>query len=285
MKRKFSSLIFLALVTVSAQAQSSSPDPGNFFEKWAARTTATQAKQPGWIVPLVTTTTGLIQIARFDATRQIAPARTDTWNLDNSKGFNFVPWANTELVVDLPPYIEHNSKAKDGAGDLSFLGKYRFFSGNETHGNYTFSGWALATIPTGSYSNGSHDATVQPNLGGGKGFGRFDVQTTLGATLPLGNKTYKTAGRPILWNTVAQYHLRKYFWPELESNATYYKGGTNDGRVQEFLTPGLMIGKIKLRPSDPKSRLGFVTGAGFQIATSQFHSYNHELCVTGRMVF
>lgn len=283
MTKKIPVLLILGVAIASAHAQTTTS--GNFFQKWADRTTATQAKQPGWIVPLITTTTGLIQIARFDALRQIAPAGTTTWNIDNSKGFNFVPWANTELVVNMPPYVEHNSKAKDGAGDISFLGKYRFLAGNDTHGSYTLSGWVLATIPTGSYKNGSPDATIQPNLGGGKGIGRFDVQTTLGATIPLGNTTYKSAGRPILWNTVAQYHLGKYLWPELESNATFYKGGANDGRVQEFLTPGVVIGKIKLHPSDPKSRLGFVTGAGFQVATSHYHSYNHEIVVTGRMVF
>ncbi|WP_263359370.1 hypothetical protein [Acidicapsa ligni] len=284
MKITLTSLL-LAFVAINSHAQTNASGINGFFHNWAARTTATQAKQPGWIVPLVTTTTGLIQIARFDATRQIAPTGTDTWNFGNSKGFNLVPWANTELVVNLPSYIEHNTQAKDGAADLSFTGKYRFLTGNEQHGNYTFTGFVVATIPTGSYSNGSHDATLQPNLGGGKGYGRFDVQTTLGATLPLGNTTYKTAGRPILWNTVAQYHVGKYFWPELESNATYYKGGTSDGKVQEFLTPGVVIGKIKLQPHDPKSRLSVVTGAGIQIATSHFHPYNHELCVTGRFVF
>ncbi len=249
------------------------------------------AQQPGWTVPLVTTTTGLIQVVRFDAMRQIAPARTDTWNIDGSKGLNLVPWARTELVVDLPPYIEHNSaKVKDGAGDFSFLAKYRIAAANEKQGNYSVSAWVLTTLPTGSYKNGSHDVTVQPNLGAGKGWGNFDVQTTLGATLPMGNTTYKTAGRPILWNTVAQYHVArsgvgKYLWPEIESNATFYKAGTNDGRVQEFVTPGLILGKAKLHPEARGARAGLVVGAGMQIATSGFHSYNHALVFTGRWCF
>ena len=69
--------------------------------------------------------TGLIQVARTDILRQVAPALTDTWNFDNSKGVNLVPWANTELAFNLPPYLKHNSKAVDGFGDVSFLGKYR----------------------------------------------------------------------------------------------------------------------------------------------------------------
>ena len=148
-------------------------------------------------------------MARTDIVRQIAPALTTTWNYDNSKGVNLVPWANTELAFNLPPYIQHNSTAVNGFGDVSFLGKYRILSGNAQHGSYTLSAWVLATIPTGSYKNGSTDASVAPTLGGGKGFGKFDVQSTLGATLPTGNPAITTAGRPVVWNTVAQYRIRQ----------------------------------------------------------------------------
>ena len=281
----FSLLFLLAAASVYAQSGSENAAPGGFFNRWLARTSATQAKQPAWAVPLVTTYTGLIQVVRVDFTRQIAPALTDTWNFDNSKGLNLVPWANTELVVDLPPYIEHNSTAKDGFGDFSFLAKYRIASGNQQHGSYTLSAWVLTTIPTGSYKNGSTNASVQPNLGAGKGFGRFDVQTTLGATLPTGTPATTTSGRPVVWNTVAQYRIGRLFWPEIESNATFYKGGTNDGKTQEFITPGLIVGKCALRPSDPKSRPGLAFGAGMQIAASRFHAYNHELVLTARWIF
>jgi hypothetical protein len=278
-------LLLMTSAHVNAQADSASAASGGFFTQWSARASATQAKQPGWAVPLVTTTTGLIQVVRTDVLRQIAPALTTTWNFDNSKGVNLIPWANTELAIDLPPYIEHNSKTKDGAGDMSFLGKYRITSGNAQHGSYTLSVWVLATIPTGSYKNGSTDASVQPNLGGGKGFGNFDVQSSLGATLPTGKPAITTVGRPVAWNTVAQYRVAKLFWPELESNATFYKGGTNDGKTQEFITPGLIFGKCGLHPSDPKSRPGLAVGAGMQIAASHFHSYNHELVLTARWIF
>jgi hypothetical protein len=35
------------------------------------------------------------------------------------------PWYKTELDIAAPPYIQHNSTAKDGFGDLSMLLKYR----------------------------------------------------------------------------------------------------------------------------------------------------------------
>jgi len=286
MKRLPLSLFFLLIsASLHAQSDSVSAASGGFFNQWEARASATQAKQPAWAVPLVTTTTGLIQVVRTDILRQVAPALTTTWNFDNSKGVNLIPWANTELAVNLPPYIEHNSKVKDGAGDMSFLGKYRIASGNAQHGSYTLSAFALATIPTGSYKNGSTDASVAPSVGAGKGFGNFDVQSTIGATQPTGKFAITASGRPIAWNTAAQYHLGKLFWPEIESNGTFYKGGTNDGKTQEFLTPGLIVGKCALHPSDPKSRPGLAVGAGMQIAASHFHTFNHGLVLTARWIF
>jgi hypothetical protein len=289
MKRlPLSLLLLLASASVCAQdAPVTTPNPssGNFYARFSARTNATQSKQPAWAVPLVTTYTGLFQVVRTDIVRQIAPARTDTWNFDNSKGVAFIPGANIEVDVDLPPYIEHNTKAVDGWGDFSFLAKYRIASGNAKHGTYTLSAWALTTVPTGQAKNGSTNASVQPNIGAGKGFGNFDVQTTLGATLPTGTPASTTSGKPIVWNTVAQYKAGKIFWPELESNATFYKGGTNDGKMQEFITPGLIIGKCGLHPGDKKSRPGLAFGGGMQIATSHFHSYNHSLILTARWIF
>jgi hypothetical protein len=40
-----------------------------------------------------------------------------------------------------------------------------------------------------------------------------------------------------------------------------------------------MVSKIKLK-SDPGSRLALIFGAGEQIATSHYHSYNHGLIFT-----
>jgi hypothetical protein len=280
-------LLFLfASASAFAQTESANAAPLRGYAWWSARTNATQSKQPAWAVPLVTTYTGLFQVIRTDIVRQIAPARTDTWNFDNSKAVNFIiPGANTEIAIDLPPYIEHNTKAVDGWGDFSFLVKYRIASGNKKHGTYTLSAWALTTAPTGQAKNGSTNASVQPNVGGGKGFGNFDVQSTIGATLPTGAPAITTSGRPILWNTVAQYKAGKLFWPELESNATFFKGGPNDGKTQEFITPGLIIGKCGLHPSDAKSRPGLTFGGGMQIATSKLHTYNHSLILTARWIF
>src|SRR5580698_7016217 len=131
MKNYLPFVLLFSAASVYAQSGSASAAPGGLYARFAGQTNAIQSKQPAWAVPLVTTYTGLFQVVRTDVVRQIAPARTDTWNFDNSKGVNVIPGFNTEFDVNLPPYIEHNSMAKDGAGDMSFLGKYRIASGNE----------------------------------------------------------------------------------------------------------------------------------------------------------
>src|ERR1700760_5141459 len=278
MKRKISTLLlFLAATTSTLLSQ-------DFFARWEARASATQAKQPIWHPPLISPYPQLSQVFRADFTRQITPTHTDTWNYGASRGLNLVPGFNSEIDVYYAPYIQHNTpKAKDGFGDVGFLYKYRFFSRNEKQGAFMLSAQLVATIPTGSYSNGSPDSSVAPTLLSRQGFGKLVVISCLGGNLPTG-ETNKI-GRSIAWNTSAQYHLAKYVWPELESNSTYFFGGKNDGKKQNFLTPGIVFSKIKLHPSDEKSRLGVAFGAGMQIATSQFHTYNHELAITSRFIF
>jgi hypothetical protein len=257
-------------------------EDNGFFASWEDRVRDTLAQQPSWPIPVITASSGLLQVMRTDFVRQIAPAGSDTWNYDNTKGFNVVPWYKVEFDALLPPYIQHNSKAEDGFGDVSLLLKYRVAAANAEGGNYSVSFSLAGTLPTGSYKNGSLAATISPTVCAGKGFGKFDVQTTLGAILPADYTT--KLGRVVVWNTVAQYHVGKLFWPEVESNATFYHGGPNDGRVQNFVTPGIMISKFKLE-RDPRNRLALMFGGGMQIATSEFHTYNHGLVLTARMTF
>jgi hypothetical protein len=276
--KTLAALVLLVTASAAVDAQD------NFFTRWEKRTTETQSKQPSWSVPLVAPYPMLIQVFRADFTRQVTPALTDTWNYGGSRGLNLIPGFNSEFDFYYPPYIQHNVKtAKDGFGDTGFLYKYRILSANENNGNYMLSAQLTATITTGSYSNGSTDASVSPTLLAGKGFGRFDVLSSGGGTLPTGD-TVKL-GRTVAWNTTAQYKISKYFFPEIEDNATYFFGGKNDGKMQNFLTPGITFSKFKFHPENPTSRAAFAFGGGEQIATSHLHTYNHNLVFTARLLF
>jgi hypothetical protein len=268
------SLIFIVCAGAAAtglQAQNS------FFDHWQDRVNRTQAEQPHWVTPLVTVTPRLEQEFRTDFVRQVTPTHTDTWNYGNGKGLELIPARRIELLMNIPPYLQHNSAAKDGFGDPSFTMKYRFYASNEQNHNAIITAFISGSIPTGSYSNGSTDAAVTPTLAGGKGFGRFDVQSTLGATLPVANSN--KLGRPIAWNTTLQWKADPHWWPEVEFNSTFYKGGPNDGKTQNFVSPGI-VSRWPLH-----HRIGVTLGAGMQIATSQFHTYDHGLVFTARMPF
>lgn len=272
-------LVFLVAIGASSLAQS---EPAEFFSNWQNRVRETLEQQPYWPIPVVTASSGLLQVFRTDIVRQIAPAGTDTWNYDNSKGMNIVPWYKLEFDALAPPYIQHNAKAVDGFGDFSMLLKYRLVAANQDHGNYSVSFAVTGTLPTGSYKNGSRAASVTPTVCAGKGFRKFDVQSSFGVTLPTGDTA--KIGRVVVWNTVGQYQLVKLFWPEIESNATFFHGGPNDGRVQNFITPGLMVSKFKLK-RDELNRLALIFGGGMQIATTHFNTYNHGLILTTRLLF
>lgn len=262
--------VALALA-VSAHAQQS------FLRKWQARASATQAEQPHWVTPLATTTPRLEQEFRADLGRQLTSDGATTWTYGSGKGLELIPARRIELLFNLPPYIQHNSPAaKDGFGDTTLLMKYRVYARNEQHGNAIVTAFFGGSIPTGSDSNGSTEASVSPTLAVGKGFGRFDAQSTAGVTLPVADT--KKLGRPVVWNTAFQVRTGRFF-PELEVNSTFYEGGPHDGKIQTFLTPGL-VGHWKIR-----HRLGLTLGAGMQIAASDYHSYNHGLILSARLPF
>jgi hypothetical protein len=279
----------LGACAVAQAAAASSSD--SFVAKYQARVTATQSAQPHWVTPLVTVTPRLEQEFRSDFVRQTSTKLYETWNYGNSKGLEIIPFRRIELLFNVPPFFAHSQPGvKDGFGDVSFNSKFRIFSRNEESGNAILTAFFAATIPTGKDANGSCCAVVTPTLAGGKGFGLLALTSTLGGSLPITNS--KGLGHTITWNNVAQYRLAKtsaarFFWPEVEFNSSFYRGGANDGKIATFATPGIIIGRIPLShdASGKPGRLGLTFGAGEQIALTHFHTYNHGIVLTGRIPF
>lgn len=264
-------LFFLLSASTCLESQS-------WTSQWLARVSATQAAQPHWVTPLATVTPRLEQEFRFDILHEVTPTG-DITNLDNGKGLELIPTRNTELLINLPPYLRHENPAvEDGWGDASFTMKYRFLARNEQHGGAILTGFLGGSVPTGQYKNGSISAVVTPTLAGGKGFGKFDVQATVGGTLPT--SSVGKLGRTVVSNTAFQYHALKQLWPEAEINSTFWMGGANGGKKQTFLTPGVIFGRFPMH-----NRVAIVGGAGFQIAATHFNQYNHAVVATLRIPF
>lgn len=272
----------------SAVAQSGAD---SFIARYQARATAAQDEQPHWVTPLVTVSPKVDQAMRSDFVRQTNSKGYTTWNYGFSRGLELIPERHIELLFSTPPFFNHSQPGvEDGFGDIFLLMKYRFFARNEEHGNGVVSMFLAATVPTGKQANGVCCAVVTPTLAMAKGFGQVALTSLLGGSLPVSNA--HGLGHTISWNNAAQYRLGKrgaarLFWPEVEFNSSFYHGGPNNGKIQTFATPGIVIGRIPLThdESGKPGRLGLTFGAGEQIALTHFHTFNHGIVLTVRMPF
>lgn len=261
-----------------------------FIGRYQARVTETQNEQPHWVTPLVTVTPRLEQELRTDFVHQYNSSDKPIWIYDNGKGLELIPEKHTELLFNLPPFFNRDNGESDGFGDVTFLLKERIFARNEEHGNGIITAFLGASVPTGKNGNGSCCAVVTPTLAVGKGFGLLALTSTAGGSLPVTNQ--KGLGHTIIWNNTVQYRLARtgvarLFWPEVEFNSSFFKGGSNDGKIGTFITPGVIIGRIPLShdATGKPGRLGLTFGAGEQISLTHFHTANHAAVFTVRLPF
>ncbi|MGA6970814.1 MAG: hypothetical protein WBY93_04235 [Candidatus Binatus sp.] len=254
-------------------------DVENYFINWFPRVTQIQSEQPHWITPLVTVTPRLEEEVRYDQFFESMRDGLATDNFGAGKGIELIPFQNTEVIVGIPGFQKRNKpRNTDGFGDWPFLVKYRLFSGNEENGNYIVTAFMGFSVPTGSNVNGNGHGIFTPTLAAGKGFGDFDVQSTVGVAFPSGG--LDRLGMPLAWNTAFQYRLFKYFWPEFETNYTWQSYGADTGHSTLYLTPGMVIGRIPIH-----DRIGLTFGAGEQVAVTMHRGYNHNVILTARIPF
>lgn len=254
----------------------------SFRQRFFRHNYAAAAVEPAWPTPVVEAEPRLTQYYRFAFSNQYTAAGTQTMNYGNGRGGGIIAWNRMEFDVLPPPYIQHNSTAADGFGDTSVLAKLRLASGNAERGNYIVTALLSHTFATGSGSNGAQTDSWNPTLAGGKGLTRrIDVESSLGGSLPTGK--IAAQGRAIAWNALVQDHVSGPIWLELENNATFFKGGSHDGLMQNFITPGAfyIYRDKEWQPEHPF----FVFAGGMQIATSGFHTYNHNLIAEMRILF
>jgi len=312
----------IALTSFGAHAQYAEPSvslpalapsargPLNFnpppaIASWLDMVSATQAAQPSWMTPLVTVTPRLEQELRFDfydqqngTGRQGNGQRIVSYGGPGGNRVEFIPAYNVEAILATPPY-ETASGPKGNAqgwGDWPiFLVKYRFLSANQQNGDYIVTGFFQMTDALGTKGKISNDVlTAQPTLAAGKGWGDFNIQSTLSLQIPVAarpssgtpaeiNRT--NFGVPILWNTTFQYHFLQYFWPELEVNAEYWPNGEHGGLTQISLTPGIIMGRFKIGQSTPRRPINLIFGAGFQVAVTPNPVTKNTFIATARITF
>ena len=251
---------------------------GGWLERWMRTVDEARASQPHYVAPLVTTHVVLVEQYRYDFSRQDDANGTVTSNFGASRGLEIIPTTRLEVGIFPPPYLVHRSRLPDGFGDVSFQVKYRAFSAPEGQGDYFVGFFLGGSFPTGTPPNGSGHPILSPTFAAAKGVGPWDIQSTIGASLPATGANL--LGRMILFNTAVDYRIKGKIWPMLEQNSTFWSGGNLDGRKQTFLTPGLVLGGFPLA-----ERLHISFGTGVQIAVTQFHQFNHRWIVSVRFPF
>ena len=251
----------------------------SLFHSWLRMADEAQATQPDWLSPLATTSGRLKQEFRFDTFDQPSAGGNRTYQFGGGKGLEFITSPRTQVLLGVPSYMLVSPNGPPGSfADLPLMLKVRIASAEPREGNYLLTFILAATVPTGSHRYGAGDAVLTPTLAFGKGWRRFDVQSTFGANLPAGSTT--KLGRQLQWNTAFQYEAAWKLWPELEVNSTFYKTGKNAGDKQVFLTPGLGFGRVRVG-----GRFRFSTAVGMQIAATKFHTYNHRWIFSERFSF
>jgi hypothetical protein len=235
-----------------------------------------RASQPHFVAPIVTTHVMLVQQYRYDMSWQQDPNGTS--NYGNSRGLEIIPSTRLEVGIFPPAYVVHQRNAASGFGDLSFQVKFRAFSGTEGKRDYFVGFFLGGSVPTGHGPNTLGHAVLSPTFAAAKGRGPWDIQSTIGATLPTSGTNI--VGRTLLFNTEVDYRIKGKIWPMLEQNSTFWLDGPLSGHKQVFVTPGLVLGSFPLAGT---LHVGF--GVGVQTAVSSFHQYNHRWIFSVRFPF
>lgn len=282
--------VLLTMTALTARPQDSPAAQNNasgsgsvldYFKNWFERASKTQAEQPHWVTPLVTVTPRLEQELRYDQLWEALPGGHSLQNYGGGKGIELIPAEPLEVIIGIPAWeSEDTSPRKEGWADQTFLVKYRFLSANEEKGDYILTAFMGLSVPNGSANYTSHHYAFSPTIAFGKGWGRFDVQTTLGMSIPDNGGERSGAGTPVLFNTAFQYHIDKFFWPELEANYTYWPNGKHEGLNQLFLTPGLVLGRFPIY-----QRVGVTVGVGCQIAVTDSPLMHRNIIFSARIPF
>lgn len=271
----------LALAAALAAGVCLAPAQESAYVRFRAANHTAAEVQPALATPLVAADPRLVQYVRLSVSHEYAPAGTETVSYGNGRGGGVIVANRFEFDWMAPAYIQHNSSAADGFGDTSLVGKVRIASGNAQHGNFDVAAILAHCFATGSHKNGAVTDSFTPTLVAGRAYRRFDAILSLGGTLPTGK--IAAQGRSIAWNSLVQAHATKKAWFEVENNATYYFAGSHDGKMQNFVTPAAFY---VLRRKDWSPTHSFlVFDCGMQIATSGFHTYNHNLIAETRFMF
>jgi hypothetical protein len=237
----------------------------DYFSKWFERVDATSAEQPNWAAPLTTITPLLKEFVMYGQAFQTLPngaSNTVYGGGMPAVGLHLIPTRYNEIYIGTPAYNERGGRAPvNGLGDMPFfLIKHRIASANAENGDYVVTAFISGQAPIGDRPFTSNAYIVTPTLAVGKGFGDFNIQANV--QLPWPTSNYNALGTQLAANVAFQWHLFKYFWPEIELNYTTWINGPRNGLDQLFITFDALFGPFPI----PGTRVKPAIVVGYQRA-------------------
>jgi hypothetical protein len=111
----------LVVTLVSTVAGNCTCNAQEFLSGWFDPSDRAKAGQPHWMTPVVTVTPRLEQEFRTDFVIERTSVGSELVNFANSKGLELIPSEHVELILNVPPSLQHNeARLHDGSGDVSF---------------------------------------------------------------------------------------------------------------------------------------------------------------------
>jgi hypothetical protein len=274
-------LLSTALAASAALCSSSAGAQQALYQDLRAHNASMNDVQPNWMAPFIQSDGRLSQAVRLSVSNYSMPGAHPIV-YGNNHGVTLIVHRRVQFDLDPPAFFRyHSSTIKDGFGNLGAQAKVRLASGNAQHGNYVVSAILFHGFGARAAENQALSSYYVPSIAAGKAFGRLALMTTVGGWLPTGKVAAQ--GRAVEWNMTGQVHATGRLWLDLENNAVYVKGSSDDGKMQNMLTPGAfyMIRRASWKPEHPL----FILGCALQTATSARHDYNHNLITELRVTF
>jgi hypothetical protein len=216
----------------------------SYYQQFRSRNAAMADVQPMWMGPLIQSDARLTQAVKVSVSNANVMG-DQVISYGNNHGVSLLGGRRFQLDINPPSYFQNHSAAMaDGFGNASTQLKYRIASGNAQHGDFAVTAALCRSLGGGYQQNGILTDAWFPKVLTGKAFGRFVIQSALNGVLPPGRIAEQ--GRAIEWNSTAQWHAGAHAYVDLEDNVTWFAGGPDDGKTQNFVTPaGFLVVRRK----------------------------------------
>ena len=208
-----------------------------------------------------------------------------------------IPAYNWEVILAPPPYVTASGPkgTGQGTGDWpAFLVKYRLLSANKDNGDYIVTAFFQMSDPSGTCCTISNNVLVaQPTLAFGKGWGDFDIQSTISTQIPVDFDRSEAKDRydprKFRRSGALQYGIPVSSIPVFLAGTggqLHLLAQRNTCRLEPgLLTPGLILGRFKLANDTPTRPVNLIIGAGYQVAVTPNPVTQNNFVGTIRVTF